>query len=656
MVLQINACVRQTTSTTWEVYGTKQIAEHNHDVGSDVYQTYHEARQVSDEDVVSTVRVLHRCGANRKRILEYIMENSTVEPTMKDEHNFVQRLKKESYNYPTMETRIEHILSDFSDVKGNLSRLDTNDEAVAECISIQTRHMRSMFANFPEVLMIDVTHGTNVSHYKLFSFMSHDALGKGQHVQHCLFENERKETLSVACQQFKEGCATHDDIAVIIIDKDFTEIGALEEEFPHARILLCHFHVVKYLQEKVKYKMDAWTKSEMKRLIRLLSDVKRQLWFDYFDANWTSCKEMWTAFSRGNAPHLGNRTNNRIESGWGKLRTLVDRSTILDDCVVSIFFWQTVKERKWSNKMNRVDVSVNAGLNEDLNGMSLLVSCHALEYVSQQYEFAVRPDTKYKCYPVGPYVMMQYVSGDSADVPEKYTVNVENWLYSCMFYVTRLLACRHMIYYRKQEGCVQLLVESMVHHRWLVKSYRLLQKSLRGVDDVENQFETRVMKERRPGIPKSENDKFRELFTLDKSIAEVGCEWNISEHDALTSALLKFLTVVKSGTCPVVEQARGSLSSEASCRAVGTSELENDTESCQREKRIANNTETGHESRTGETVDLTQTVDSELSPQGRAVKALVNDMDSGCLDLTEEDFENREDQPEQMFKSNCDRV
>ena len=43
--------------------------------------------------------------------------------------------------------------------------------------------MRSMFTNFPEVVLIDATHDTNASNYKLFSFMIHDALGKGQHVQ-----------------------------------------------------------------------------------------------------------------------------------------------------------------------------------------------------------------------------------------------------------------------------------------------------------------------------------------------------------------------------------------------------------------------------------------------------------------------------------------
>ncbi|KAF4142097.1 hypothetical protein GN958_ATG08731, partial [Phytophthora infestans] len=69
------------------------------------FQAYHEARQVSDDDVLATVQTLHRAGAKRKRILQYVMENMTVVPQMKDVHNLVARLQSESYVYPEIEKR-----------------------------------------------------------------------------------------------------------------------------------------------------------------------------------------------------------------------------------------------------------------------------------------------------------------------------------------------------------------------------------------------------------------------------------------------------------------------------------------------------------------------------------------------------------------------
>ncbi|KAE9111578.1 hypothetical protein PF010_g10755 [Phytophthora fragariae] len=35
---------------------------------------------------------------------------------------------------------------------------------------------------------------------------------------------------------------------------------------------------------------------------------------DYFVRNWHSCKEMWAVYEWGRVAHLGNHTNNRLES------------------------------------------------------------------------------------------------------------------------------------------------------------------------------------------------------------------------------------------------------------------------------------------------------------------------------------------------------
>ncbi|KAG3090031.1 hypothetical protein PI125_g17826 [Phytophthora idaei] len=170
-------------SNDGEVCITKPIVTHNHEVGTEMYQSYDEARQIDDAEVLSGVRTLYRGGANRKRILEYIGENTTVQPAMKAVHNLVACLKRETYAFPTIEERIASILGDFASGKGNVSRDYASEKGVVKYIFIQTSHMRTMFENFPEVLFIDATHATNVSNYKCFSFMIQDAVNKGQHVR-----------------------------------------------------------------------------------------------------------------------------------------------------------------------------------------------------------------------------------------------------------------------------------------------------------------------------------------------------------------------------------------------------------------------------------------------------------------------------------------
>ncbi|KAF1791613.1 hypothetical protein GQ600_15610 [Phytophthora cactorum] len=66
---------------------------------------------------------------------------------------------------------------------------------------------------------------------------------EGQCVQRSLMENESAECLNV--QQHVGSRARH---YLIIVDNDFGAISLLQEAFPGARVLLCVFHVVKYIR------------------------------------------------------------------------------------------------------------------------------------------------------------------------------------------------------------------------------------------------------------------------------------------------------------------------------------------------------------------------------------------------------------------------
>ncbi|ETM48406.1 hypothetical protein PPTG_09847 [Phytophthora nicotianae INRA-310] len=83
-------------------------------------------RAALEPEVVTKVNELRKAGAKKKRILKYIQENSECNPLTQDVHNMI----------------------------------------IATCITLQTGHMRSLFDRFPEVFMIDATHGTNASKYK----------------------------------------------------------------------------------------------------------------------------------------------------------------------------------------------------------------------------------------------------------------------------------------------------------------------------------------------------------------------------------------------------------------------------------------------------------------------------------------------------------
>lgn len=152
-------------------------------------------------------------------------------------------------------------------------------------------------------------------------------------MQHAIVQNERKATLRAACVAFKSTNPRWPYVQAIVIDKDFTEIALLREEFPEARLLLCHFHVIKALSSEVvkpKYNLSVWQRNQLnetlKDLIYARSEVgyeqgvehmrtllqeKADRWFAYYDPNWGECRRMWCAYARDNVAYLGNNTNNR---------------------------------------------------------------------------------------------------------------------------------------------------------------------------------------------------------------------------------------------------------------------------------------------------------------------------------------------------------
>lgn len=144
---------------------------------------------------------------------------------------------------------------------------------MASCVTLQTQHIRDTFVRFPEVILIDATHDTNVSKYKVISFMAHDVFGRGLYVQHAVIQNERAKTLRTAINAFKDNNPDWVKIQYVLIDKDFTEMSVLRAALPSARILLCQFHVIKWLREEVAadaYGLSAWKKERQRGLIDLL--------------------------------------------------------------------------------------------------------------------------------------------------------------------------------------------------------------------------------------------------------------------------------------------------------------------------------------------------------------------------------------------------
>jgi hypothetical protein len=82
--------------------------------------------------------------------------------------------------------------------------------------------------------------------------MTIDEHGSGRIVQHSLMETNSDWHMHKALDHFEKVHEKTKLLRVIVIDKDMGEIRVLQERFPEARVLICLFHVVKYLALKVR--------------------------------------------------------------------------------------------------------------------------------------------------------------------------------------------------------------------------------------------------------------------------------------------------------------------------------------------------------------------------------------------------------------------
>ncbi|ETL84015.1 hypothetical protein L917_16109 [Phytophthora nicotianae] len=253
--VSINACVQVKggSAPTFVLGITTARLVHNHHINKHKLNQYPHNRIALEPDVVYTVNELRRAGV-KKNILKYIHENSACNPTNQDVHNLVRTLRKRENTSTTSAKRLKKWMIEFSEEPGNVGLIfvdSVHDKTVATCIRLQTKHMRELFNMFPDVLMIDATHGTIASKYKVFSIMAHDVFGKG----------------------VKKNNPAWTRIKCILIDKYFTETSVLKVALPDAMVLLSQFHVIKYLQEKIssaEYGFISWQKQHLHGVVSLL--------------------------------------------------------------------------------------------------------------------------------------------------------------------------------------------------------------------------------------------------------------------------------------------------------------------------------------------------------------------------------------------------
>ncbi|ETI45977.1 hypothetical protein F443_09612 [Phytophthora nicotianae P1569] len=200
------------------------IFSHNHQVSPAAFATYPTSRGVFDPLVGARVQGMQEAGAKRSRIYDYLLEHDE-NVIQADVDNLVREHSSTGTKVDDNEAIAREIALFAAADPENLASVADTDYGDTGVISMASGHMRSVYARFSELLLVDCSHKTNRYNYQLLTFMGMSESGEGAVVQ-------------------------HNSLRVIVVDKDLNEIKVLESDFPEARVLICHFHVIKYLNEK----------------------------------------------------------------------------------------------------------------------------------------------------------------------------------------------------------------------------------------------------------------------------------------------------------------------------------------------------------------------------------------------------------------------
>ncbi|OWZ19155.1 hypothetical protein PHMEG_0006637 [Phytophthora megakarya] len=209
-------------------------------------------------------------------------------------------------------------------------------------------------------------------------------------------------------------------LRVIVVDKDLNEIKILESKFPKARVLVCHFHVIKYLKEKrakSEYgKISAADASQVAAVVHSIvhADCEENYrlshapfkgicdrvglhdFFQYFEKNRDRSQDRWVQYRRASLPHFNSNNNNHLESFFGKLKDSVDGKMIMAGCVKVLLAFDRCKENEYRYRLDRTGRQVNSNYDKEMANVLRFTSHFVAEEVADQYTKALSNKGQYQ--------------------------------------------------------------------------------------------------------------------------------------------------------------------------------------------------------------------------------------------------------------------
>ena len=243
----------------------------------------------------------------------------------------------------------------------NRARTNINEEGVLQCLFLQLEYQLEWLQLYGQLFHIDGTFKVNTENYLLYVIMVQNSNGEGRPVAYCWMKTENVENLEFLYSQILD-LPDLPEVKVIIVDKDLTNLPVLKRYFPETIILLCTFHVIKWLKSVIaKIVISSQLKNEIMFRIKALVNAQSEEIYnenykifcdlcrenklecenkapleEYFYDNWHLNQIELVYYYRKSMTTWGTNTNNHLESFNQNVKISVNHHLHLTDSINEI--------------------------------------------------------------------------------------------------------------------------------------------------------------------------------------------------------------------------------------------------------------------------------------------------------------------------------
>ena len=465
---------------------TKIINDHCHALSEALYK--HDNLKLAEEEVDLCAN-LRNANAKPSQIKRILKDRFKKDITIQKLKNLMKKIPI-TENEGTVE--FEEFFTAMEEDGGQADWLDDPDGSV-RCLTFTSAKMLKAFqSSDPPLVQLDTTFELEEARYKLMAAVYlNSTTNKSEVAFMALMCDETNQTMDFAISRLKLICLRY--TLVFIVDKDFGQLSVLTSLFPEARVLLCHFHAIKFMRtliasapilvEKKKNILlqfktllysnteEIYKKEEAKfirtcRTVTVKSGQSQVSLADYYVRNWQSCKAMWVRCFRKSLPCMGDNTSNRVERYfWTVKKAFKDTFMTLPSTVIAavhlIKFADQRLDEKYMFSRNKVLVihHRDPGILENNEKASLMLNDRGcVLFHASQVKLSEKLD--------------KFSADDDGQVTEKFSgessrsYNTTLVSCSCSFVATHQAPCPHILF-RRQASETEIFSSELFHPRYL---------------------------------------------------------------------------------------------------------------------------------------------------------------------------------------------